>query len=248
MTMVMMGGLSLEISAFSPSDYQHGFRDFRLQDGYPISFNFDAWADKHMDWPAKRERAEQLEQHHVPAHGWEKGRQGPVSLGARKRITEELTLRGENNASGKDSQLPKVVAITAFTVRRQSYWGINTPSLEKILRKFLCLNYFIHEPWHNVTPEWQQLFESEHLKLIEALPKTSRKLRNLNLFQNSSKTLNPKIPTDGRGWRRGAETRRPLGRALAKTTRLLETEFVSAAFLVDAFDFFHEFRAALPPP
>lgn len=247
-TMQMLGGLSLEISAFSPSDYQHGFRDFRLQDDYPIDFIFDTWGDEDMDWMVERERAEQmkLEQHHDPDHGWENGRQNPVSLGARKRVTEKLTMWDGAVAGGKHAWIPKVRAITTFTVRRQSYRGIDCPSLKRILGAFPNLHYFIHEPWYNVTPERQQLFETEYLRLIRSLPKINTKLRKVLLFQDSSRTLNPEKPTDGRGWSRGARTRRPLGRALAKTTRLSDMDFFSAGFLIDAFDFFHEFHANLP--
>ncbi|KAK3380923.1 hypothetical protein B0H63DRAFT_545151 [Podospora didyma] len=248
--MMLRGGLSLEVSAFSPSNYRHGFRDFRLQDDYPIWFNFEACDDEDMDWVADRERAERmkLEKHHDPDHGWDNGTQSPVSLGARKRINKNLSLQWddddgeeedqvaglEDSSTRRRRQLPKVTAITDFTVRRQSYRSVDSASLRKILVAFPNLRYSIHEPWYNI----------------------NKKLRYTLLFQDSSKTLNPEKPTGGRGGGQGARTRCPLGRALAKTTRLSGMELFSAGFLVDAFDFFHEFREAAslqmlsqqPPP
>ncbi|KAK3943296.1 hypothetical protein QBC46DRAFT_307703 [Diplogelasinospora grovesii] len=223
-------GVSLEISAFSPSDHKHGFRDFRLQDDYPIWFDSDQM---------------KLERYHDPDHGWENGRQGPVSLGARKRITEKLTL-WDGDGTGKAPPLPKVKFITVFTVRRQSYRSIEISSLKKLLRAFPNLHTFIHEPWYNVTPERQQLFESDYLQLVRALPRLNKNLRDVILFQDFCRTLNPDRPTDGRGWSLGAKSRRPLGRALAKTTRLAAMERFSAAYFIDAYDFFHGFDVFNP--
>ena len=108
MTPVSERGISLKISAFSPSDCNHGFRDFRLQDDYPIWFYCDMDTDQDWNWAAERERADQmkLERYHDPDHGWENGRQGPVNVGARKRITEKLTL-WDGDGTGKAPPLPR---------------------------------------------------------------------------------------------------------------------------------------------
>jgi hypothetical protein len=236
-------GLTLEISAYSPSDCKHGFRDFRLQDDYPIWFDCDKYTDQMRDWPAERQRASQmkLERYHDPGHGWENGRQTAVSLGARKRITQRLRLCGGDGAKTTPPRLPKVRVVTAFTIRRQSYRAIDTPTLKKLLTAFPNLRTFTHEPWHNVTPEGQQRFESDYLRLLRILPRLNKNLRQVSLFQDYCKTLNPDRCTDGRDWRLGEESRRPLGCELATTARSAGMEFVSAAYLIDAYDFFHGF-------
>ncbi|KAK0726068.1 hypothetical protein B0H67DRAFT_642399 [Lasiosphaeris hirsuta] len=130
-------GIYLDLSIFSPGDYQHGFRDFRLQPDYPIWFNWDAYADLDLDFPVERERTAQLqaELFHDPSHGWENGHQGPVALGARKRVTEPLTLHGT---------LPVVNLTTAFAIRRQSTRAIKINSVKKLLTAFPNLHHFTH--------------------------------------------------------------------------------------------------------
>lgn len=235
----MNGGLSLDIGIQSPSDCQHGFRDFRLQDDYPICFNYDAWADEAAKWEVEKERAEQmkLKPYHDPRHGWENGKQRPVPLEARMRITEKLTLHG---------YLPTVWVITALSLRRQFYRGIEIPSLMKILRALPDLRYFIHEPWFNVTAARQLIFEVEYGHLIRNLPTQNKRLQNIILFQDHSQALNLEQPMNRESWPLGNRLKSLVSQSLAETTRRSDMDLVSAGFLVEAFEFFHEFKDSLP--
>ncbi|KAK3363776.1 hypothetical protein B0T25DRAFT_492724 [Lasiosphaeria hispida] len=222
-------GIYLDLSTFSPSDYQHSFRDFRLQPDYPIWFNWDAYADLDLDFPVERKRAAQLqaEPFHDPSHGWENGHQGPVALGARKRVTEPVTLHGT---------LPVVNLTTAFAIRRQSTRAIKTNSVKKLLSAFPNLHHFTHEPWQAATAERQQLFTSNYLSLLKNLPPRLPHLQTLTLFQDNSLPLRP---TENQH-----TSSKHLGRALSKTTRRnTSLTELSASFLVDAYDFFHGFDA-----
>jgi len=221
-------GICLDLSTFSPSDYQHGFRDFRLQPDYPIWFNWDAYADLDLDFPVERERAAQLqaEPFHDPSHGWENGYQGPLALGATKRVTEPLTLHGA---------LPVVNLTTAFAIRRQSTRAIKSNSVKKLLSAFPNLYHFTHEPWHAATAERQQLFTSDYLSLLKNLPARLPHLQTLTLFQDN---LPPLRPAENQY----TPSKRVLGRALSETTRRnTSLTELSASFLVDAYDFFHSF-------
>ncbi|KAK3328778.1 hypothetical protein B0H66DRAFT_539336 [Apodospora peruviana] len=234
--MKMLRGLSLEIHSFSPSDYQHRFGDFRLKDDYPLHFTEKACADERLGWVAECERAKQmkLERHHDFNHGWEKGTQFMAGLGARKRVTKTLFPLYDGRG-----RLPEVPAITAFTVRRQSYRGIDIPSLRKILAAFPNLEYFIHEPWYSVTrePELQRRFDEQYLLLLYSLPKTNKKLRHVKLLQNFSKDVESLHGLEGQS-KQDHSPRQGPGRALTRTTRLFKVEILSAACLIDALDFF----------
>ncbi|KAK0640763.1 hypothetical protein B0T16DRAFT_514723 [Cercophora newfieldiana] len=143
---------------------------------------------------------------------------------------------------------PKVKDITTLVWRRQSYRGIDLPSLQDILKSIPKICQLVHEPWYNVTRGQQRyLFEEPYIELVRALPAQSH-LRNVFIFQDSSRILNPDKPVDGHGANRGLASKCPLGHALAKATRLCKLEVVSASFLIDAFDFFHLFEdeTALP--
>ncbi|KAK5659352.1 hypothetical protein OQA88_1445 [Cercophora sp. LCS_1] len=233
--------LSLEISAYSPSDYQHGFKDFRLKNDYPICFDTDVYIGEGNGFAAEKQflKMTKQEQHDDPVHGWANGTQSPVCLGTRKRLTETLSL-------DQGVQIPRARAVTTLIVRRQSYRPIETSSLRQMLRAVPKLALFTHEPWYNVTPELQMSFEREYRKLLNDMQKTNKKLQNIILFQNASKLLNPDVPDNGNGSSPSPKGKRLLGNHLARASRKLDTEVLSAAFLVDAYDFFHEFTARIP--
>ncbi|KAK3316756.1 hypothetical protein B0H66DRAFT_641543 [Apodospora peruviana] len=223
-------GIYLDTSTFAPSDCRHRFRDLWLQPDYPIWFTLDAYADNDLDFPAERERAAQLqaeEPFHDPSHGWKNGHQGPVALGARKRVTETLTL------SGKGSTLPVVNLVTSLAIRRQSTRAIKTDSAKKLLDVFPNLHHFTHEPWHAATAERQQIFERDYLSLLQTLPRRLPHLQALTLFQDNSPPFGP------------TENKRNQQNTLVRPNTSSLTKLY-ASFLVDAYDFFHGF-GALPP-
>jgi len=234
-------GISLDIRTFSPSDYQHGLREFWLQPDYPILFSWDAYADSDLSFQVERERAAQQLQadgsgsFHDPPHGWENGRQCPGALEGRKRVTQPLTLRGT---------LPTVNLITAFAMRRQSTRGIEPGSLKKILSAFPNLQHLTHEPWQAATAEQQQLFATEYLSLAKKLPKYLPHLQTLTLFQDSSPPFHS-FPSESQNQNQHKPSNRALGRALSKTTRRIPSlKDLAASFLIDAYDFFHRFNTS----
>ncbi|KAL3419132.1 hypothetical protein PVAG01_09354 [Phlyctema vagabunda] len=126
---------------------------------------------------------------------------------------------------------PKVEIVTHLLIRRQFYRKIGARSLSKLLREsFTCLRWFCHELWHHVNPQQQPSFEKDYNSLItRSLPST---LRELFIFEDFNKLLHPERSTK--------RANPSLGRALSKSSRFLEN--LSAAFLVDAEDFFANLR------
>ncbi|KAI5864672.1 hypothetical protein GGS23DRAFT_561312 [Durotheca rogersii] len=125
---------------------------------------------------------------------------------------------------------PKVEIITSLVMHRHFYRKISASSLSKLLRQaFTCLKWFRHEMWHDVVPRQQSRFEKQYMRLIsQDLPST---LRNLCIFEDFNKLLHPKGSA--------THSNRSLGIALSKSSRFLEN--LSAAFLIDAQDFFAAF-------
>lgn len=119
-------GLSLEISACSPSDMEHAFCNDLHFDTSP----FD------VHGPLERNRPEISH----PGHGWLQGRRtGPPSL-------PSINLAGGFLSCTVDG-LPAVPAVTSFIVRRQTRWQLEPATLARILQRLPCLRRVLIESW-----------------------------------------------------------------------------------------------------
>ncbi|KAK0648709.1 hypothetical protein B0T16DRAFT_388891 [Cercophora newfieldiana] len=133
-------GIALSISTYSPSDCQHGFRDFDPQDGQPIWFTTDALANKALDFPVQRARAAQGTSQ-TPNDN---------SPGDQEQITKALTIQGGN--------FHKVPLVQSLSHSRQSCRAISSSTLNKLLRAFPNLHTLVHERWVDATTELQKAF------------------------------------------------------------------------------------------
>ncbi|KAK0727211.1 hypothetical protein B0T26DRAFT_799282 [Lasiosphaeria miniovina] len=231
-------GITLDIGVYSPSDCRHQFRDFHLDEVYPMQEVRDVFADPlweaYTEHKARRGLATLDDSH----HSWSNGQRSYIPLTSRLRLTREMSL-SFNLPQFKSSQtLPQVPAVDELVIRRQFYWQIAPDTLRKLLESFTCLVSFRHEGWQRPTMARQQDFVKAYKTLISrGLPVS---LRNLHLFQDSNRDLNPSIVpqiviTPNRG----------LGKTLARASKSLEV--LSAAFVVDAIDFFDGFCPLTAP-
>ncbi|KAK3365884.1 hypothetical protein B0T24DRAFT_670050 [Lasiosphaeria ovina] len=190
-------------------------KDFHLNEGYPIQEVRDVLADPL--WEAYTEHKAQrglatLDDSH---HSWYNGQRSYIPLTSRLRLTREMSLNF-NLPQFKSSQtLPQAPAVDELVIRRQSYRQIAPDTLGKLLESFTSYKTLISL----------------------GLPAS---LRDLHLFQDSNRDLNPSIlpqivVTPNRG----------LGKTLARASKSLEV--LLAAFVVDAIDFFDGFRPLTAP-
>ncbi|POR33812.1 Uncharacterized protein TPAR_06004 [Tolypocladium paradoxum] len=251
--------MMLYLGAYSRSDSKHVFRDFRLQDGYP--FRFPDLSRFPREAYIEYERTVSKLTDHF--HGWKRGRSFPA-LGAKKRLFGArplgLNFRGvPNPPDNKPLRFPRVDKVTGLTISRQYYRGIGTDVLGKLFKESLRrLRWFRHEQWRGVdTGSWNDLVigTSKNKPTVEYGPKLTgcsigyrdmllnhmpKRLGHLNLFEDFNWLLHKRTSISG------MPIDASLGRALAESSRGLET--LTASFIVDAIDFFHEFRPGHPRP
>jgi hypothetical protein len=146
--------LLLELGAYSPSDSNHVFRDFRLQEDYPYLVQEDI-EKKYDAYKLKEGRDTELND---LFHGWTNGRrQGKPTFESKKRVMgtspREFNFR---DITGDSHRFPKVEIVTSLLIRRQYYRSFSADTLSKLFRESLTsLLWFRHEPWHDVDPEHQ---------------------------------------------------------------------------------------------
>ena len=167
-------GIALSISTYSPSDRQHGFRQFDSQEGgYPIWFIEDALTNTVLKFPAQRAARAAQEARETaaqPSHD-----DTSLVAAAREHITQTLTIHGGN--------FREVPRIHSLSICRQSYRGISTTTLKKFLLAFPNLRTLVHEPWLDVTTDLQHAFTTSYLSVLDTLALKSKHLTSLTLFQ-----------------------------------------------------------------
>lgn len=252
--------MMLYLGAYSPSDSKHVFRDFRLQDGYP--FHFPALS--HFPHEAYIEYESTVSKLTDRFHGWKRGRRKLPGLGAKKRLfgARPLGLNFRSVPSppeNKPLRFPRVEKVTRLTISRQYYRIIGTDVLGKLFKEsFPRLWCFRHEQWRGVDDgsrnDWV-IGTSKAKTTIEYGPKLTgcsigycdmllnhmpKRLRHLHLFEDFNLVLHKRTSISG------LPIDASLGWALSKSSRGLET--LTASFIVDAIDFFHEFLPGRPRP
>ena len=153
--------LVLDLGAYSPSDGEHSFRDFRFTKGYPyiagygFGNNFDLY-NRH---------ALTLHEPEDVCPGWNNAVKGEPSQQAKKRA---LSMLGNPRAShfaavyGRKSagSLPQVTVITGLRIRRHYSRLISHRIISKLLEESLTnLTRLRHEKWHDINKKSQSYFE-----------------------------------------------------------------------------------------
>ncbi|KAI1207904.1 uncharacterized protein F4807DRAFT_170223 [Annulohypoxylon truncatum] len=146
-------GLSLLLSAYSPSDREHYFRDHRFDD------------DNKTYYDSPRVY------HHDPRHGWYFGEQVRPCLGAKERLFGKPLSFDFRYIGARDlPSLPKVGFITTLIIPRQFYRPI--PNMGLILRSLPKLETLRYEPWDSITSNRSWRHEVNLLEILDALPRT----------------------------------------------------------------------------
>ncbi|KAK1772839.1 hypothetical protein QBC33DRAFT_31227 [Phialemonium atrogriseum] len=209
-------GLALELSAQSPSDTEHYFKNFY--------FGTDD-EDKDILFDPKNHLQEFI---HDPKHGWVDGQQvaAPCHVSLR-RLYEEVRLTSRE-------ELPVLHVVTKLVLRRQFRRRLNIRALRLLLDKLPRLECIVYEPWQVWGRMQQRYYDKEYKTMIDAhLPKG---LKRLSIFEDYNDdfitvlqgTIDQTDPI------RIAEP--TVGAAFAY--RSLDLQQLSVSFMVDAWHFF----------
>ncbi|KAM5368710.1 hypothetical protein ACJZ2D_009376 [Fusarium nematophilum] len=153
------GGLTLEISARSPSDVRNGYREFEMDDDYP--FRFEDGRNTRPNLVLDILRRLPIWFHVHEALNEEMQRQYGAPL--------EFRPRSPRNPIPALSKAP---IVKGLLMRRQFFRGIALPSLAKLLRESLvALEWFRLERWAATTEELEEAFYTDfQAHLMPALP------------------------------------------------------------------------------
>ncbi|KAK3291645.1 uncharacterized protein B0H64DRAFT_478377 [Chaetomium fimeti] len=216
-------GLALELSAHSPSDSDHWFKHYR--------FDLSLVGDDDDDLVSGQDMGSTpLDD---PKHGWKNSQQEtPPPKLAVMRLFSAINLRFP-------AELPRVDAVTRFTIRRQLRRRIQPVALQLVLDKLIGLEHMVYEPWRVWNRSCAQVVDQEYAFMIQnGLPKT---LKTISIFEDFDDSLvatladpgwfGPMFPVDS--VRIGDPH---IGAAFA--SRSLDLEQLSGSYLSNAEDFF----------
>ncbi|KAH6665695.1 hypothetical protein B0J14DRAFT_210286 [Halenospora varia] len=160
--------MTLEISAKSPSDSQHWFKN--------CYFGTENDEDEDVIFKSGNHLREATARLHDPKHGWIDGQQvAAPDESAVLRLFEEVDL----NFKG---ELPRVHAITSLVLRRQCRRRFAPRTLGFLFDKLPRLECIVYEPWQVFDRIWQEVYDKEYKMMIEAhLPKG---LKSISLFED----------------------------------------------------------------
>lgn len=175
-------GMELEISVHSPSDCQHVFRPFCLQDDYPYkdaSMFYYTRLNQRDNYEALRHRHAAEATYHDPPHGWNHGlhvvpnptgsRTGNPSgrdrlFGTRLLDFDFSRIPGREQAmSHRQLRLPRARIVKRFDVRRACYRGFSANVLFKLLHES-----FTHIETARIE-RWRELYASEQRAYFEGM-------------------------------------------------------------------------------
>ncbi len=216
-------GVTLELSAHSPSDSKHFCKEL---------------ARRSDDTPWERNEIPEKSYHDL-AHGWRNGvqRHRP-RYDAKMRVFGDLKglkfdLRAPS-ARKMNRTLPKVRVIKELIIRRQFYRAFSVANaLQPIIKSCTQLQFLSYEVWRGINKKGysgRATRDIEHHILFGDVFKYRQSLRRVSIFEDFTCALH--------GSKK--RVRNPLlGKALARSSRNFTD--LHAAFNVDARDFFYAF-------
>ncbi|KAK4034122.1 hypothetical protein C8A01DRAFT_19028, partial [Parachaetomium inaequale] len=210
----------LDITVQSPSDARHHFPHI----------------DVGCDSQATADAIDDLR------HGWRKGmRVSWPPEGAFNRLFMDIALSPEFWRT-----LPQVTAVTGLCLRRQTTRRWNTGAVRELVKHLSGLQELHYEPWREWDIRRRTVTDTNTRALLESLRHTARELTRVVLFEDFSEAythsfvvFSPYGIPQSRSAEQVRTPSRDLTMELAMTgARLRRLEHLSAAFLVDAKDFF----------
>lgn len=218
------GGLTLELSAHSPSDAEHCFKELQCR------IDDTAWSVGNTG---------PRQQYEDAAHGW-KGK-----LIRRPGNLAKLRVFGPPGGLGfsllapsarRMGKLPKVGVVGTLVIRRQFYRHISvTEALFPMFKSLTKLRQFAYEPWSGVDMSGisgRAIRDEQHHVLFSEAFRYRKSLRIVSIFEDR----HTPVYIEYREW----EASIALGQDLARSSRRFEELYV--ADNVDAIGFFHAFR------
>ncbi|KAJ0152475.1 hypothetical protein CTA2_211 [Colletotrichum tanaceti] len=165
-------------------------------------------------------------------HGWVDGRQvhRPDAAAILRMFTEIRPSPG--------LKLPSVDAVTRFVIRRQCRRQFLPRILGCLFDSLPRLRSLVYEPWY-----WHTSADHEYGRLIES--RLPRSLKHLSLFEETDEEYIALVREGFSPHRFGPDSPRaapPAGMGAALAERSLGLETLSAAFVVEADDFFRSRR------
>lgn len=179
-------GITLELSAHSPSDAIHFNKDlnFRIHD--------KAW-DR---WDARP-----VPHHDDPSHHWQDGRQiEQIPLDAKTRVfgrpsglcfdlDAPIVQRLQGQLPGQPRAgrvgLPKVSVVESLVIRRQFHRAFSVSRvLCRIFEGLTRLANFTYEPWRRPTIQVGAVWGGEHTLAIYNMLRFKRTLKTVSIFEN----------------------------------------------------------------
>lgn len=227
---VSKGGVTLELSAHSPSDAMHSCKELKSR-------------VKDTAWGVRK--SSPVRKYTDKAHGCVKGRQiRRPSDDAKRRVF------GPSGGLGFDLRArltrrkrtpPKVNIVGRLVIRRQFYRHSSvTNALYPISKSLTQLRQFTYEPWRGIdtsSVSGRTVRDDQHHILFSDAFRYPRSLRIVSIFEDfNSEVFHPKIEM---------ERAHVLGQDLARSSRHFEE--LHAALNVDARDFFHAFWPGQTP-
>ncbi|OAL48465.1 hypothetical protein IQ07DRAFT_571171 [Pyrenochaeta sp. DS3sAY3a] len=214
------GRLTLELSASSPSDSQHWFKNYCFGPGHEDT----------RDW-TQQERAIRW---HDPKHGWVHGQQVETpSPSAILRLFSPLCLNVPQN-------LPVVHAVTSFCIRRKLRHKLFPEVLKALWEKPPRLESIFYELWRPRRHHYQMQIACayELASLIQhSVPKHVKRVSIFKDFNNQlSLALNNRTPYIGPDMELTSAV--DLGLAKAFAAKIRHLEHLSISYMIDAEQFF----------
>ncbi|KAF4979132.1 hypothetical protein FZEAL_4622 [Fusarium zealandicum] len=199
-------GLTLELTAYSPSDSQHCFKD---------SYVGAHGEEELMKLRFKDSLRDASAFVHDLAHGWDEGQRFlSPSKPSIVRLYGLLQLRFPE-------ELPEVKAVTKFVLRRQCRRRFVFDSFRQIFDKLPRLECLIYEPWQAWSESKSGNYDQEYQALFEAhLPKG---LKRISIFEDYNDELMAAFePQTAHLTERSRKATRAVGAALAHRSLDLE--------------------------
>ncbi|KAI1773514.1 hypothetical protein F4818DRAFT_452960 [Hypoxylon cercidicola] len=210
-------GLTLELCVYSPSDSKHCFGRRR--------FEYDPYSEP----PEAFRREAQIHLIYTDdSFHWR-----PASIHELQNASTRVTSPPEWACVSNDD-LPMVVVVTTFMIRRQYYRDISPNALADIFKSLVGLEHVIYE-----RPGYQLdgFLDSRHRNVLGCLPNT---VKRLAIFEDHNRILAKLMgqPRRHTAWCRSVAILEYATTLVAASRNL---EHLSTSFLIDAQSFFYSF-------
>ncbi|KAM7216323.1 hypothetical protein V8F06_008245 [Rhypophila decipiens] len=177
------GGLTLEISAHSPSDAKCYARELwsKIADNTHNSFRY-----KPSRWYQQQVFGDVT--YNPSRHGWWQGSRNfnGMTFGRRMMMVQRVFSYSQEYAYGWLDNLPVVPCVKNFLIRRQFYRNLGYMALRKIINSLSQLVSFRYESWNAVSMEAHQTQAWDFSRLISDVIMAHPTLTRISLYGSTN--------------------------------------------------------------